>query len=98
MTDLVDKYDYPDKLRSRAPNVPKRWGPEIHEDRNNRRNTDYDFPKGWGIFSPDQKAHWFLRERVFRQACRQKTTFGDRWRAFKEEQERLDTDKYRYDT
>lgn len=61
-----------------------------------KNNTDYDFPSGWGLFTPQQKSDWYLRERVFRQACRQNTAFGRRYQEFKEEQERLDTDNYRY--
>lgn len=62
-----------------------------------QRNTDYDFPKGWGLFSPEEKHHWFLRGRVFRQAIGQDTAFGRRYEAHKEEEARLDTDQYRYD-
>ncbi len=59
--------------------------------------TDYDFPDGWGLFTPEQKNAWYIRERVFRQACQQDTCFGSRYDAYQEEQKRLDTDQYRYD-
>ena len=60
-------------------------------------NTDYDFPETWGLMSDEQKNDWFVRERIFRQACRQDTNFGRRYRKAQEEQERLDTDQYRVD-
>jgi len=59
--------------------------------------TDYDFPAMWGRMSPQQKNDWYVRERVFRQACRQDTAFGRRYRASQEEQERMNTDRFRYD-
>lgn len=62
-----------------------------------RNKTDYEFPDGWGLMTPEQKNQWFIRERVFRQACRQDTAFGRRYRAVQEEQDRLDTDQFRLD-
>jgi len=61
-------------------------------------NTDYDFPEMWGRMTPKQKNDWFVRERVFRQACRQDTAFGRRYRQHQQEQQRLDTDQYRVNT
>jgi len=60
--------------------------------------TDYDFPEMWGRMTAEQKSDWFVRERVFRQACRQDTAFGRRYQQQKEEQERMDTDQFRVDT
>jgi hypothetical protein len=71
MTNLVDEYGYPDKLRAEAPNQKKRWGREIHEGHQPRRNTDYDFPQGWGKLSDEEKNTWFIRQRTYRQAWRQ---------------------------
>lgn len=34
-------------------------------------STDYDFPKGWGLMTPEQKNEWFYEERSRRQASRQ---------------------------
>lgn len=34
----------------------------------------------WGQFSSAEKHEWYVRERVFRQATRQNTTFGRRYR------------------
>jgi len=62
-----------------------------------KNNTDYDFPEMWGRMTDEEKHDWFVRERVFRQACRQDTAFGRRARQEKREQERLDTDEYRVD-
>jgi len=59
--------------------------------------TDYDFPPMWGRMTDEQKSEWFTRERVFRQAIRQDTAFGRRYEQQQREQERLDTDQYRYD-
>ncbi|AGF91238.1 hypothetical protein HAPG_00052 [Halorubrum phage GNf2] len=59
--------------------------------------TDYEFPPMWGQMTDQQKHDWFVRERVFRQAIRQDTAFGRRYRQSKEEQQRLDTDEYRVD-
>ena len=50
-------------------------------------STDYDFPDGWGLFTPEQKDAWFKRERCFRQACRQNTAFGRRYRAVQDDSE-----------
>jgi hypothetical protein len=60
-------------------------------------STDYDLPDMWGQMTDQQKSDWFTRERVFRQACRQDTAFGRRYRAHQEEQQRLDTDEFRVD-
>lgn len=46
----------------------------------NSNNTDYHFPKDWGLRTPAQKHEWYVRERVFRQAVRQDTSFGRRYR------------------
>lgn len=46
-----------------------------------KNRTDYDFPAGWSEFSQKEKHRWFVRERVFRQAIRQDTSFGRRYRA-----------------
>lgn len=62
-----------------------------------KNTTDYDLPETWGLMSDEEKSAWYVRERVFRQAIGQDTTFGKRYRQQKEEQERLDTDQYRYD-
>lgn len=43
--------------------------------------TDYEFPDGWGLFTPAEKCRWYIRERVFRQAIRQDTAFGRRYRS-----------------
>lgn len=60
--------------------------------------TDYDFPEMWGRMTAAQKNEWFVRERVFRQACRQDTAFGRRYQQHKEEKARMDTDEFRVDT
>lgn len=60
--------------------------------------TDYDFPEMWGRMTAEQKNEWFVRERVFRQACRQDTAFGRRYQQHQEEQARMDTDQFRVDT
>jgi hypothetical protein len=62
-----------------------------------RNTTDYDFPPMWGQMTAEQKHEWFVRERVFRQACRQDTAFGRRYRQHEREQERLDTSEFRVD-
>ena len=59
--------------------------------------TDYEFPEGWGLFTAEQKHTWFVRERVFRQACQQDTSFGNRYQAVQEEKARLDTDRFKPD-
>lgn len=59
--------------------------------------TDYNFPDGWGLYTPEEKSMWFERERSFRQAREQNTNFGRAYKQSKEEQDRLDTDEYRYD-
>jgi hypothetical protein len=46
-----------------------------------RDTTDYTFPEGWGLYTPEQKHHWYVRERVFRQAVRQDTAFGRKARS-----------------
>jgi len=71
MTNLVDEYGYPDKLRAQAPDTKKRWGPHVHKKHEPRRNTDYDFPQGWGRLEPEEKDRWFKRQRSYRQAWRQ---------------------------
>lgn len=45
-----------------------------------KNKTDYDFPEEWGTYSQEEKHRWFVRERVFRQAIRQDTVFGRRYR------------------
>lgn len=44
---------------------------EVFQDYQPQRNTDYNFPAGWGRRSPEQKSRWFLKQRVFKQASRQ---------------------------
>ena len=34
----------------------------------------------WSQFSDEQKCEWYIRERVFRQAVKQETAFGRRYR------------------
>ena len=60
-----------------------------------KNTTDYDFPSMWGRMTDEQKSNWFLRERVFRQACRQETAFGRRYRESQAEQERISTDNFK---
>lgn len=52
-----------------------------------KNSTDYDLPRNWGLLSDEEKSSWYLRERVFRQACRQDTTFGQRYRQQREQQQ-----------
>lgn len=59
--------------------------------------TDYDLPDMWGRMTDQQKHDWFVRERVFRQACRQDTAFGRRYRQRQEDEQRLNTDQFRVD-
>lgn len=56
-----------------------------------QNNTDYDLPEMWGRMSDEQKCEWYTRERVFRQACRQDTAFGRRYRAVTEDSDTHDT-------
>jgi len=48
--------------------------------------TDYEFPPMWGQMTDQQKHDWYVRERVFRQAIRQNTAFGRRYRATQEQE------------
>jgi len=41
-----------------------------------KNKTDYDLPTMWGEMTDEEKHTWYVRERVFRQACRQDTAFG----------------------
>lgn len=50
-----------------------------------KNETDYDFPPMWGKFTDEQKCEWYIRERVFRQAVRQDTAFGRRYREQQQE-------------
>ena len=59
--------------------------------------TDYDLPSDWGMLDQEQRAAWFTRERAFRQARRQDTSFGQRYQAAKDAEDRLDTDQFRPD-
>jgi hypothetical protein len=56
-----------------------------------RNTTDYDFPPMWGQFSDQQKCEWYIRERVFRQAIRQDTAFGRRYRSVTNSKESTQT-------
>jgi hypothetical protein len=62
---------------------------------NNQNRTDYDFPPMWGQYSDEQKSAWYLRRRVYKQAIRQDTAFGNRHSEAVEEAKRLDTDRFR---
>lgn len=52
-----------------------------------KNSTDYDLPQGWGQMSAEQKHLWFVRERAFRQASTQDTSFGQRYHEQVKEQE-----------
>jgi hypothetical protein len=69
-------------------------------------STDYNLPPNWGLMSDEQKSEWYLRERVYRQACRQDTAFGRRYREQQSQQQgiplaeawdRAEHGGYRYD-
>jgi len=55
---------------------------ELHKDPPTglKNRTDYDFPNGWHNLTQEEKHDWFVRERVFRQAIRQDTTFGRKYK------------------
>jgi len=36
-----------------------------------QRNTDYNFPDGWGLLSDEEKCEWFLEQRILDQMERQ---------------------------
>jgi len=44
---------------------------EVFEDYTPHRNTDYNFPPNWGMLTDEQKAEWFLEQRVRDQMKRQ---------------------------
>jgi hypothetical protein len=71
MTNLVDEYGYPDKLRAQAPESKQRWGRDAHKPHWREDNTDYDFPRGWGQLDAEAKDIWYKRQRAYRQAWRQ---------------------------
>jgi hypothetical protein len=48
--------------------------------------------------SPEEKDRWLKQERAFRQACRQDTAFGRRYRERQEEKQQAVTEQYRIDT
>lgn len=60
-------------------------------------DTDYDLPEMWGRMSDQQKHEWFVRERVFRQAIRQDTAFGRKYRREDKEEDGFSTDDFRVD-
>lgn len=63
-----------------------------------RNTTDYEFPEMWGQMTDEQKAEWYLRRRVYKQAIRQTgTAFADRHKQAVAEAKRTDTDQYKYD-
>jgi hypothetical protein len=49
-----------------------------------QNHTDYDFPDSWGLYTDDMKHDWFVRERTLRQAGRQQTYFGRRYRNYEQ--------------
>lgn len=55
-----------------------------------KNTTDYDFPPMWGEMSVAEKHRWYIRERVFRQAIRQDTAFGRRYRSDQEDHNGVD--------
>lgn len=67
------------------------------EEQGGPNNTDLTFPPNWGLFSEEQRAGWYERVRVERQAKGQDTAIGRRARADERQRERLDTASFRHD-